>query len=672
MLRGGRDSSGHSSNDSLIAKGADTLSYTDYRVTSATIKGGSRTYTYDLDDGFVLNDGKRTYQWTSFGQLKEVYQVSAPALETLAATGTFAPEIPGIAPKVQYAESEARASFEFDSTGSRSLQNLVRTFSDFSEAACVTRYLGSYELEEHSTRTPQDVVATVKTLHRHSLGSALLTEECPDDTPRGTTASKVRLGVVLTDHIGSTEMIVRAEWDHSSATWQVASGEMEGERQSFNAWGERRDAATWGALKTAHDGTQHTSGADYDRGFTGHEMLDDFGIIHMNGRIYDPEIGRFLSADPYVQVPEYSQNFNRYSYVLNNPLSYTDSSGLVIDWIVAACVAVYNAVVTYGAAVATAYASGGLVAAAGAAIGGLLAPGLSTMILTGAGGGAITGGMVASVAAQLAISAYSIGSTLDAGGSVGDALLGVAVNFVTAGISSGGTPTGEGGLHAVGEAAGEAWKTANSVAGYAKATALTVKHVAGHAVLGGASRAALGGRFQDGFLSAGVSTLMMDTGMGSMFEGEGAAGLLGRTAVSAVVGGTAAAVGGGKFANGAMTAAWQHLLNEEIPSRIQPDVVAKAQLDGKALTTEEFLAKYKPDDQMHKTDAVAWMGMAEDVRKSLVEAGHNKYYSCLYTNKKVIYSENPSYQEFVDAMRTFRGGVFTHAWTSRYGRDVFY
>ena len=62
-------------------------------------------------------------------------------------------------------------------------------------------------------------------------------------------------------------------------------------------------------------------------GFTGHEMLDDFGLIHMNGRVYDPAIGRFLSADPFVQAPENSQSFNRYSYVMNNPLSLVDPSG---------------------------------------------------------------------------------------------------------------------------------------------------------------------------------------------------------------------------------------------------------------------------------------------------------------------------------------------------------
>ena len=63
------------------------------------------------------------------------------------------------------------------------------------------------------------------------------------------------------------------------------------------------------------------------RGYTGHEMQNEFDIINMNGRLYDPVLGRFFSPDNYVQMPDNSQNFNRYSYCLNNPLKYTDPSG---------------------------------------------------------------------------------------------------------------------------------------------------------------------------------------------------------------------------------------------------------------------------------------------------------------------------------------------------------
>ena len=65
----------------------------------------------------------------------------------------------------------------------------------------------------------------------------------------------------------------------------------------------------------------------FHRGYTGHEMLPEFDLINMNGRLYDPMIGRFLSPDPYVQIPEFSQNYNRYSYCVNNPLKYRDENG---------------------------------------------------------------------------------------------------------------------------------------------------------------------------------------------------------------------------------------------------------------------------------------------------------------------------------------------------------
>ena len=63
------------------------------------------------------------------------------------------------------------------------------------------------------------------------------------------------------------------------------------------------------------------------RGYTGHEHLYWFGLVNMNARLYDPLLGRFLSPDPYVQMPDFTQNFNRYSYCLNNPLVYVDENG---------------------------------------------------------------------------------------------------------------------------------------------------------------------------------------------------------------------------------------------------------------------------------------------------------------------------------------------------------
>lgn len=64
------------------------------------------------------------------------------------------------------------------------------------------------------------------------------------------------------------------------------------------------------------------------RGFTGHEMVDGTGVIHMNGRIYDAALGRFLQPDPLVQSPDNAQSWNAYTYVFNNPLAYTDPTGM--------------------------------------------------------------------------------------------------------------------------------------------------------------------------------------------------------------------------------------------------------------------------------------------------------------------------------------------------------
>ena len=99
-------------------------------------------------------------------------------------------------------------------------------------------------------------------------------------------------------------------------------------RLSYDAFGKRRGEA-WSGTPTSADMTD--IGNTTRRGFTFHEHLDNIGIVHMNGRAYDPTIGRFLSADPFVTQPFDSQGFNRYSYVNNNPLSLVDPSGFTAE-----------------------------------------------------------------------------------------------------------------------------------------------------------------------------------------------------------------------------------------------------------------------------------------------------------------------------------------------------
>ena len=93
------------------------------------------------------------------------------------------------------------------------------------------------------------------------------------------------------------------------------------EQRHFDPWGNMTKYEFFRNKTIPEDGML------IDRGYTGHEHLLSAGLIHMNGRLYDPMLHRFLMPDNYVQDPFNTQNFNRYAYVLNNPLMYTDETG---------------------------------------------------------------------------------------------------------------------------------------------------------------------------------------------------------------------------------------------------------------------------------------------------------------------------------------------------------
>jgi RHS repeat-associated protein len=118
---------------------------------------------------------------------------------------------------------------------------------------------------------------------------------------------------LLKDHLGSINVITD---EHGNPTETLA----------FDPWGKRRNTDSWSALTDVSpyykDNKPTTS-----RGFTSHEMIDGANIVHMNGRIYDNHIARFIQADPIIQDPTMLGSLNRYSYVWNNPLNATDPSG---------------------------------------------------------------------------------------------------------------------------------------------------------------------------------------------------------------------------------------------------------------------------------------------------------------------------------------------------------
>ncbi|MFC2004929.1 RHS repeat-associated core domain-containing protein [Chloroflexota bacterium] len=86
-----------------------------------------------------------------------------------------------------------------------------------------------------------------------------------------------------------------------------------------------------GSTKYYPDGECRNSQGDLgtDKLFTG-QRLDDTGLYYYNARYYDPTIGRFISPDTVIPSPTNPQAYNRYSYVLNNPLKYNDPSGHIV------------------------------------------------------------------------------------------------------------------------------------------------------------------------------------------------------------------------------------------------------------------------------------------------------------------------------------------------------
>jgi RHS repeat-associated protein len=134
-------------------------------------------------------------------------------------------------------------------------------------------------------------------------------------------SSGVKLGeaqrYLIKDHLGSLSLIT----DEIGAVEQS---------NYFDPWGRERKIVTSGSIKqwlADNANFRIASKPITTRGFTGHEQLAEVGLIHMNGRIYDGALGRFVQADPIIQNPMRVQSLNRYSYVWNNPLNATDPSG---------------------------------------------------------------------------------------------------------------------------------------------------------------------------------------------------------------------------------------------------------------------------------------------------------------------------------------------------------
>jgi RHS repeat-associated protein len=187
----------------------------------------------------------------------------------------------------------------------------------------------------------------------------------------------------------------------------------------------------WGARRSpdgrAADPTSFNPPVGH-REYTGHETIPSVGLVNMNGRIYDPVVGRFLSPDPNVQFVADLQSYNRYSYVLNNPLRYTDPTGYRADTaleifagLTFAIEAAATCAVTEGAGCGVAFAIAGAIFNATA----MAADGASArQIVTGTALGVFTGTIGGDLGEEAGLALKSAAAGQIVGGAISGALSG--------------------------------------------------------------------------------------------------------------------------------------------------------------------------------------------------------------------------------------------------------
>lgn len=250
---------------------------------------GSNTVQYDVKGNITSKSDVGTY---TYGNSSKPYAVTE--------VNQSGSAIPARAQDVTYtsfwrpatiSENGYTASFTYNGGEER-----VRMRMRYNGTTSYTRYYlgGCYEL---------DSASSIK--ERLYLGGDYYT--APAVLVK--TSSGTNIYYILRDHLGSITRIYKS--DNTLL-----------QERSYDAWGRMRNPSTQTVYAPGNEPSLYLG-----RGYTGHEYLKEFGLVNMNARLYDPALGRFLSPDPLVQDSEDSQNYNRYSYCLNNPLSYVDLTG---------------------------------------------------------------------------------------------------------------------------------------------------------------------------------------------------------------------------------------------------------------------------------------------------------------------------------------------------------
>ena len=271
-----------------------------HALTGATVGGVVHNFHYDAQGHLEWDDSAsgddRFVEWDGRGLATRVTVGTAKDAETPA----------------------ARETFLYGPGGARYLKKSEWRVGEGDMAAMkseTTYYAGAYEKTTRACIVGEGESATESTesVERTRVGPVLHVKRTPCGN---SSADPAEIEYRHFDHLGSSASIT----DAAGAELVALAHDPHGERRKPD-WTRRLSEAEIAALGTDH-------GDRTSRGFTGHEHLDRTGLVHMNGRLYDPLLGRFLSPDPIVANPADGQQWNLYSYAMNSPLSYVDPSGL--------------------------------------------------------------------------------------------------------------------------------------------------------------------------------------------------------------------------------------------------------------------------------------------------------------------------------------------------------
>lgn len=398
------------------------------------------TYRKDIN---VSQEEKFSYdnlnRLTSYKGLMATYDAKGNILTKGDVSGTFAYNTSG----KPYAISSSSVA-----NGIMSSATQVISYTSFKRPNAITQdgNVASFTYNGNQQRVKMQVAkGGSRLLTRYYLGDCYEI----DETPSGNKEKLYLAGenyydasaVLVKDHTNSWKLYYIGRDYLGSITDIITEAGTKYASYNFDAWGRQRNSSSHVYIPSGQEVELFLG-----RGYSGHEHLKEFGLVNMNARLYDPALGRFLAPDPFVQMPDLSQNFNRYSYAMNNPLRYVDEDGEFIHIIIGAVIGgtanlIYKAVSGQLHSFKDGFAAFGIGAAAGGL--GAATGGLAFAAAGGAAGG--IGGFLAGAAAGSASTAVmmpvqSAGNSLYFGDqfmSLKDYGLGILGGALTGGIGNG-------------------------------------------------------------------------------------------------------------------------------------------------------------------------------------------------------------------------------------------